>query len=246
MNLKIGVSLALALSLAQTSAAQQALPHSAGSFTLVSESTSRAVSLAGTSALLLRTYRLRSGEYVELIHSVEADGTLQLDAARQSKDTYSKLDKYCTRFGGHAARTGISTITRGTQTLLSCGGSGPRPNTAPPTSTLPSGTTRAFCDATMSIVMDGPGSVYRGDPGGFAVHADAEWEGNSGSIVTWNANFLPGCSLGESARHQRWLWASRSVVCGTGSLSLGMHEGSATIATCNNSDYSFITTEIWR
>lgn len=246
MNFKFGISLALAFSIAQASAAQHGQSHNADSFSLVSESTSRDVSLTRTSAILLRTYRLYTGDYVELIHTVEADGTLELDASRQSEDALSKLDRYCARYGGQAARTGVSILTKETQTLLSCSGSGPRPKATGSSSNPSASASRAFCDATMSIVMDGPGSVNRGDPGGFAVHADAEWEGISGSIVTWHANFLPGCSLGESGHHQRWLWASRAVTCGTGSLSLGMHDGSATIEACNSRDYSFITTEIWR
>lgn len=45
-------------------------------------------------------YRLGTGDYVELIHTVEADGTLELDASRQSGDTLSRLDRYCATSGG--------------------------------------------------------------------------------------------------------------------------------------------------
>ncbi len=201
------------------------------------------------SSRLSRTYRLENGQYVELIHEVRPDGALDLDASRQSEDTLSKLDVYCGRIGGVASRTGVATFSRETHTLLSCTGSSPRSRAKQKENgaSLPSSREpRSWCDPTMSIVMDGPGSVYRGDPGGFAVHADAEWEQTGAQVVSWNVDFLPGCNVGESATHQRWVWVSRAVVCNTGAVSLGIHEGLATIEACNNREYGFVTTDIWK
>ncbi|MGH8054970.1 MAG: hypothetical protein ACREP4_13735 [Stenotrophomonas sp.] len=248
LNLKNSSAAIFLLSIAMASAAQNGKTPMWGSFKLVSETTSSDVSLARTSATLLRTYQLENGDYVELIHAVRPDGMLELDASRQPESTLTKLDKYCSKFGGEVVRTGIATLTKDAQALLACGGSslseGAKSRRNEAVSPAASAA-RAFCGATMSIVMDGPGSVYRGDPGGFAVHADAEWE-EGGAIVSWRANFLPGCTVGESSHRQRWLWASRAVVCGTGLLSLGMHEGIASIEACNSRDYGFITTEIWK
>lgn len=124
-KMRSGVVFTLLACIAQVAAAQDAQQHSLGGFKLVSESLSGNASLAGTSTRLSRTYRLENGDYVELVHGIRPDGSLELDASQQSGDTLSRLDTYCSRIGGVASRTGVATFSRETRTLLSCTGSSP-------------------------------------------------------------------------------------------------------------------------
>ena len=61
---------------------------------------------------------------MELVHSVASDGHLLLKASEQSKDTLTKMDRYCSKLGGEVVRTSTAKFPFGTRTLLSCGKSG--------------------------------------------------------------------------------------------------------------------------
>ncbi len=216
-------------------------------FTLIEESRPYESSARAAPSQLRRVYRLGTGETIELVHTEQADGLLELDATQQSPSTLDALDRYCARIGGTVSRDGVSVFSPQTQTLLSCVGTAPRPGKPDQTKaeTIAPSAKRNSCGATSSIVMDGPGSVYRGDPGGYAVHADAEFETVSSQVVSWLASFIPGCNVGESVSVNKWLWVSRGVVCSTGGLSPGIHEGNATLSVCGHFDQSSIATEIW-
>ncbi|GEM_PF-3916789 len=237
----------LSTAIFHTANASERTMQAPGKFTLVSESIDVERQSDGLPDSLTRTYELEDGARVALVHTIMPDGMLELEAAKQSEAALSTLDQYCAKIDAEVIRTGITTLTRQTQTLLSCGRSSGKEDMrrASSTNAKRSAAIQSNCDPTMSITLDGNGSVYRGDPAGFAAHIDAEWEATSSQLVTWNASFLPGCRLGESSMHSRWAYASRSIICGTQSVPVGMHQGSGKIEVCNRSDYGYLTTEVW-
>lgn len=247
-NSKTAISAAVGLLLCQCAAAENRFPLMPQSFELISETVSSSNDTPGNPPTLIRRYQLEEGDLVELVHAVAPDGDLVLKASEQSEDTLTKMDRYCTRLGGEVVRTSTAKFTPETRTLLSCGKTGQSNEGVPRHSGKflnDVSAAKASCSPTMSIVMDSNGSVYRGDPAGFAVHVDAEWDSVGQQMVFWSANFLPGCSLGETAGYNRWVWVSRAIVCPTGSLPVATHHGAATLSVCGDSAYDWISTEIW-
>lgn len=96
-------------------------------FTLIEESRPYASSARAAPSQLRRVYRLGTGETVELVHTEQADGLLELDAIQQSPSTLDALDRYCSRIGGTVSRDSVSVFLPQTQTLLSYVGTAPRP-----------------------------------------------------------------------------------------------------------------------
>lgn len=133
-------------------------------FTLIEESRPHASSARAAPSQLRRIYRLGTGETVELVHTELASGMLELDASQQSPSTLDALDRYCARIGGTVSRDSVSVFSPQTHTLLSCVGTAPRPGKPDQTraETVTPSAKRNSCGAASSIVMDGPGSVYRG------------------------------------------------------------------------------------
>lgn len=108
----------------QAANASERTMQAPGTFTLVSESIDAGRRSEGLPDSLTRTYELEDGARVALVHTIMPDGMLQLEAAKQSETTLGTLDQYCAKIGAEVIRTGTATLTRQTQTLLSCGRSG--------------------------------------------------------------------------------------------------------------------------
>ncbi|WP_159094557.1 hypothetical protein [Stenotrophomonas sp. YAU14D1_LEIMI4_1] len=96
-------------------------------FTLIEESGPYASSARAAPSQLRRVYRLGTGETIELVHTEQADGLLELDARQQSLSTLDALDRNCARKGGAVTRDSVSAFSPQTMTLLSCVGTAPRP-----------------------------------------------------------------------------------------------------------------------